>query len=72
MYFCKLEGLAVKQRKEILARVEELVLADPADLPEEHRRLPNADSQELGEGPTGDCRTWLKSMDSALAAANHV
>ena len=36
VYFCKLEGLAAKQREEILARVKELVLADPADLPEEH------------------------------------
>ena len=72
VHYCKLEGLTPQQHEEVLHRVEELMEVDPAKLLGQHRSLFEEDFHELRAGSTGMRKTWIASVESALAAAAHV
>ena len=61
-----------QQHEEVLQRVEELMDVDPAELLGQHRSLFKEDFHELGAGSTGIRKTWIASVEAALAAAAHV
>ena len=73
VHFKKLDGLTVKQHEEIFRLVEQLLDIDPSDLLTRHRHLlEETDFEELGEGPAVHRQVWINSMESAIAAADHV
>ena len=72
VHFQKLEGLTALQHEEIYKLVDELMETDPEELLDRHRYLLEVDFEELGGAPTSHRQTWVNSMQSAMAAANHV
>ena len=59
VHYKKLEGLTEEQHLLIFQKVEELMLADPADLLPRNHILLEGDFTELGKGPTVHRQCWV-------------
>ena len=65
-------GMTAAQYDAILARMEECLLIDPADLLVEDWDLLDSDFDKLTHSPTAYKVEWLAEMDADQGTANHI